>query len=383
MKRISLVILLFVYYNLYSQITFESESDKNCYYNFLNNDIKIEEGLIKNEKEISTNSDTLEFEILDSFDLHRDHLHDLTYGDGFLWIIRSNESEYDTIFKINPVNGEIVNLYQIPLPLSYWSQGLAWDSTSSGGPYFWFTTDNPKNEIYQMKVSDFEIIKRFKSPEIYSYGIDFLDSCVWITVSGNNAKLFKFNIITEIFDTIINLIENSNRFCFSSKKSLIWVHQHNFPFNMNLVFLLDIKTGLSLKCYRTPLINFAGITIDKNSLNGPFLWFSDFRTGMIYKVKEPIINSIDTNIIQRNNITIITNPFEDEATLKIEIQNSSLVKLDVFDLLGKKIINLVDEYLKSGTYEFTFDGSSLASGAYFLVLQADGKVETGKLVLIK
>jgi len=44
---------------------------------------------------------------------------------------------------------------------------------------------------------------------------------------------------------------------------------------------------------------------------------------------------------------------------------------------------LADEYLSDGMHEFTFDGSALASGAYYYVLQTVGKVETGKLVLIK
>jgi hypothetical protein len=59
------------------------------------------------------------------------------------------------------------------------------------------------------------------------------------------------------------------------------------------------------------------------------------------------------------------------------------VKLYVFDIVGKEVQTLVDEQLQPGTYEVTFDGSSLASGIYFYQLKAGKYIETKKLVLIK
>ena len=62
--------------------------------------------------------------------------------------------------------------------------------------------------------------------------------------------------------------------------------------------------------------------------------------------------------------------------------------LKVFDILGREIATLVNENLKPGTYEVTFDArrggsSSIASGIYFYKLTAGNFSETKKLVLLK
>ena len=69
--------------------------------NSYNNQIALDTS--QNKTGINITNEILEFEILDSFDLHLEYLHDLTYGDGYLWIITSGDWVYDTIFKINPI----------------------------------------------------------------------------------------------------------------------------------------------------------------------------------------------------------------------------------------------------------------------------------------
>ena len=67
------------------------------------------------------------------------------------------------------------------------------------------------------------------------------------------------------------------------------------------------------------------------------------------------------------------------------------VKLCVYDILGREITTLVNEYQNPGNYEVTFDGSKLATGTYFYSLQADnpstsseqGFVQTKKMVLLR
>ena len=59
------------------------------------------------------------------------------------------------------------------------------------------------------------------------------------------------------------------------------------------------------------------------------------------------------------------------------------VKLSVFDLLGREVAVLVDGKTDAGVHEVTFNGSSLASGIYMYRLQADGYVQTRKLILLQ
>jgi hypothetical protein len=59
------------------------------------------------------------------------------------------------------------------------------------------------------------------------------------------------------------------------------------------------------------------------------------------------------------------------------------VKLEVFDVLGKKVATLVNERQSAGTHNITFNASGLSSGVYFYRLQAGNFSSTQKMILIK
>jgi photosystem II stability/assembly factor-like uncharacterized protein len=85
------------------------------------------------------------------------------------------------------------------------------------------------------------------------------------------------------------------------------------------------------------------------------------------------------------------NPFNPKTKIKIDIANKSKigtfgndkVVLIVYDIVGHEIQTLVNESLKPGTYEVTFDGSMLNSGIYFYKLAINGFTETKKMLMIK
>ena len=78
------------------------------------------------------------------------------------------------------------------------------------------------------------------------------------------------------------------------------------------------------------------------------------------------------------------NPFNPITNVKFSILNAGNVKLVVYDVQGREVQTLVNETLKPGTYETTFDGSALNSGIYFYQLIADGiAVQTRKMILLK
>jgi hypothetical protein len=65
------------------------------------------------------------------------------------------------------------------------------------------------------------------------------------------------------------------------------------------------------------------------------------------------------------------------------LSENSNVKLIVFDLLGREIAKLVDEYQLAKRYSVKFDASRLPSGTYFYQLQTKGGVITKKMTLTK
>ena len=77
------------------------------------------------------------------------------------------------------------------------------------------------------------------------------------------------------------------------------------------------------------------------------------------------------------------NPFNPLTTINYQIPEEGLVKLVVYDVLGKEVSILLNEAKKSGSYKVEFDGSNLSSGIYFYKLIINNFVDTKKLVLLK
>jgi len=77
------------------------------------------------------------------------------------------------------------------------------------------------------------------------------------------------------------------------------------------------------------------------------------------------------------------NPFNPTTTIRYEISQKDLVKICVYDILGKEIRVLVNEEKNPGHYEIIFDAKELASGIYFYQLQTKEFTQTKKLILMK
>ncbi|HEY5123912.1 MAG TPA: LamG-like jellyroll fold domain-containing protein, partial [Ignavibacteria bacterium] len=77
------------------------------------------------------------------------------------------------------------------------------------------------------------------------------------------------------------------------------------------------------------------------------------------------------------------NPFNPTTKIQYSIPKSGLVKLVVFDILGREIEILVNEKQTAGIYEAIFNASKLSSGVYFYRLTTGNFVETKKMLMVK
>jgi serine protease len=77
------------------------------------------------------------------------------------------------------------------------------------------------------------------------------------------------------------------------------------------------------------------------------------------------------------------NPFNPETKIKFAIPENTLVKINIYDVLGREIQTLVNEKLTAGIYEYSFNGSSLPSGAYFYRITTDKYINVKRMLLIK
>ncbi len=77
------------------------------------------------------------------------------------------------------------------------------------------------------------------------------------------------------------------------------------------------------------------------------------------------------------------NPFNPVCKIQFAIPKSGDTKLVVYDMLGREVAVLVNEYHNAGTYEALFEGSNLSSGVYFYRLSSGVFVQTKKMILVK
>ena len=82
------------------------------------------------------------------------------------------------------------------------------------------------------------------------------------------------------------------------------------------------------------------------------------------------------------------NPFNPVTTIRFDIPEESNVKIDVYNVMGQKVAELVDSYFQPGFYTVNWGGtntlgSALSSGMYFYRIQARDFTAVKKLLLVK
>ncbi|MCE1188725.1 MAG: CotH kinase family protein [Ignavibacteria bacterium] len=77
------------------------------------------------------------------------------------------------------------------------------------------------------------------------------------------------------------------------------------------------------------------------------------------------------------------NPFNPVTKIRYELPVSGMIQLRIFDVLGREIQSLVNQFQPAGKYTVNFNGERLASGIYYYSLNAGGQITTRKMVLIK
>ncbi len=81
------------------------------------------------------------------------------------------------------------------------------------------------------------------------------------------------------------------------------------------------------------------------------------------------------------------NPFNPSTTISFSLKNRQNVLLSVYNILGEKVVDLIEEKLPAGFHSITWDGSDnnaqVASGIYFYRLSVENSSYSRKMVLLK
>jgi len=109
-------------------------------------------------------------------------------------------------------------------------------------------------------------------------------------------------------------------------------------------------------------------------------------------IKKPDTNDMMTNIDNQEksdalpsgiDILCYLNPFNSSTLIQYELLEASEVEIDIHNVLGRKVENLLCEYQKAGCYRVIWNAKDRPSGIHYYKIQTGRYSESKKMVLMK
>lgn len=140
-----------------------------------------------------------------------------------------------------------------------------------------------------------------------------------------------------------------------------------------------------------PVENFGSAYIDRNNNLVTTLWNYDYPNHYSYGLWFFNENGVTITDVKRQDILPANysleqnfpNPFNPATTIRYSIPAENKVSINVYNILGQKIKELVNETKQAGIFKAEFDGTGLPSGIYIYQLRSGSFIETKKLILLK
>lgn len=232
----------------------------------------------------------------------------------------------------------------------------------------------PVNLIHDEPLKRIMIPLKYSSPMYECVGIDFKETLLE-TVDGrlptidtvNNTIVIK---ATAIFSPPIY----PNQFIGTEIARLLFQRKSGVN-STDSTITIDTLPALDTSSVQFVLQDTAGQVILPVFVSGRL----DVRTAVDDDGVIPKTYALDQNF---------PNPFNPTTTIAFQIPKAGWVRLEVFNLLGQRILTLVDDVLPAGRREVLWNGQDqhgreVSSGIYFYRLSASEFAETKKMILMK
>ncbi|HEX2866508.1 MAG TPA: glycosyl hydrolase family 18 protein [Ignavibacteriales bacterium] len=168
-----------------------------------------------------------------------------------------------------------------------------------------------------------------------------------------------------------------------------WDNTAKVPYLQNKartqVVSYDDTASIRLKC------NY----IKSSKLGGTIIW----ALHQSYNGRtSPLLNVIGDNLLKNTSTGVdnkyamtpksfelknYPNPFNPSTTVTYSVPEPGVIKISVYDVLGRLVQDLVSQQKEPGEYKTTFDASGLESGIYFCRLSSGRYVQIQKMVLLR
>lgn len=241
----------------------------------------------------------------------------------------------------------------------------------------WITTDY--NEVYY---SNARSMARF--------GLLISNDGIWNGKILLNDKQYFYDMI----NTSQNLNLSYGYLWWLNGKGSYMLPQLQFVFNTDLIPEApeDVIAALGKNDQKIYISKSRGLVVIRmgNSAENPKLALSSFDNelwGEIMKVIESSTSVSNTDDIPSEFYLAqnFPDPFNPSTTINYQLSTPSYVTLKVFDVLGREVSTLVDEFKQAGTHssQFSISNVELSSGVYFYQLRTGNLFETKKMMVTK
>ncbi len=121
------------------------------------------------------------------------------------------------------------------------------------------------------------------------------------------------------------------------------------------------------------------------------IWYASVGHAFVYHFAQENYQQINTSIAD-NDPTVLTdfslnqnypNPFNPSTKIKFGLPMSENVLVEVYNILGQKVVTLLNEEMTAGYHEIEFDGARLSSGVYFYKIKAGYFTDLKKMILLR
>ena len=81
-------------------------------------------------------------------------------------------------------------------------------------------------------------------------------------------------------------------------------------------------------------------------------------------------------ILNGNNMEVYPNPYQDEVTITFKVEETTNATLSIYDIVGRKLVTILDTQIPNGVYNYTKDLGQLVPGVYVVKLTVENGVSS-------
>jgi len=238
------------------------------------------------------------------------------------------------------------------------------------------------------------------SYRVYDLGNDNVKELIMTGNSNNRASAYIFrnngpNSFLKI-DSIFEIADNNNMLSndikvlsgnsnptllMGSFNSRIYTYQYNGSTFVKDYENLNFPGAAVRRVYWLPTTSYEGYfnTWSSTNADGFFYVFKKDNTVGIINNQIPVLFELLQNY---------PNPFNPVTNIRFSIpplegDRGRIIRFSIYDILGHEITVIANKQLKTGNYEFKWDGTNYPSGIYFYKLTEGRYSETKKMILMK